>query len=126
MRLMLGIATAAMVLTMAGLYGTVAFAVSRRRRELGIRLALGAAPGAVVRVVVASAVVPAVAGLGVGLPAAILVGRLMRRLLFGVSPTDPWTFLLASAALTAVVMVACLAPARRAAGIDPRETLRGD
>jgi ABC-type antimicrobial peptide transport system permease subunit len=126
MRLMLGIAGAAMVLTVAGLYGTVAFAVSRRRRELGIRLALGAAPHALVRYVMGSAIAPAMAGLMVGLPAAILVGRLMRRLLFGVSPADPWTFLVASAALTVVVALACLAPARRAAGIDPRETLRGD
>ena len=126
MRLMLGIGGAALALTMAGLYGTVAFAVSRRRRELGIRLALGAAPRALVRQVTAGAVAPALGGLAVGLPAAMLAARFMRSLLFGVSPTDPWTFFLAAAALMVVVAVACLAPARRAAGIDPRETLRGD
>jgi putative ABC transport system permease protein len=126
MRLMLGIAVVAVGLTVAGLYGTVAFAVSRRRRELGIRVALGAAPRGLVRLVVADAVRPAAWGAALGLPAAAGLAVGMRTLLFGVSPADPWTFILTPVTLAAVVAAACLAPAQRATAVDPRETLRGD
>jgi hypothetical protein len=126
MRLMAAIALAVVGLTVAGLYGTVAFAVSRRRRELGIRVALGAAPEALVKLIVADAVRPSVWGAVVGLPIAAVMAVAMRSLLFGISPGDPWTFAAVPLGLAAIVAAACLAPARRATAIDPRETLRGD
>ena len=97
----------------------VAYGVSRRRQEFGIRLALGASPGDVQRRVLSDTLRLAVAGLAFGLPAAWLVSRLMQDLLFGVTPADPTTFAGMVAVLGAMAMVAAYVPARRASRLDP-------
>jgi ABC-type lipoprotein release transport system permease subunit len=116
----------ALTLTCVGLYGLMAYLVQRRTKEIGIRMALGADHGLVVRMVVRQALTHAAAGIVLGVPAAFAAVRLIRNQLYGVNPADP-----TNAALAAVVLIACLAfagylPARRAARIDPVRTLRQD
>lgn len=122
--LMVALAATALLLAVAGLYGTVAFAVSQRMPELGVRAALGARPGQLMRLVVLEGAGPAVAGAVVGLAGAVAGARFLQGLLFGISPADPLTLAAVPVFLAAVVAVACLVPARRAASADPRETLR--
>lgn len=114
------------VLAALGLYGLVAQATIERRREFGIRLALGAARRTVILAVARSAAVIASIGLAVGLPLAYLGTRLIRRLLFGVSPLDPAAYLAATATLAAVVALACIGPAWRAVRVRPVEVLRAE
>jgi predicted permease len=121
-----GFALFALLLASLGVYAVVAYGVSRRRQEFGIRLALGASPGDVQRTVLGDTVRLASAGLAVGLPVAWVVTRLMRDLLFGVKPTDPTTFAGMIAMLGAMAMLAAYVPARRASRLDPVRTLRGD
>lgn len=122
----LGLAGAAILLAAVGLYATMAQAVGRRTREIGVRLALGAAPGdvrvLVLREAVALAIVGSIAGLGLALAA----GQLIRERLFGVTAADPVSLTVAMAALAAVALVAAWAPARKAARVDPVEALRVD
>jgi ABC-type antimicrobial peptide transport system permease subunit len=120
-----GFALFALLLASLGVYAVVAYGVSRRRQEFGIRLALGASPGDVQRRVLSDTLRLAVAGLAFGLPAAWLVSRLMQDLLFGVTPADPTTFAGMAVALGAMAMVAAYVPARRASRLDPTRTLRG-
>lgn len=120
-----GFALFALLLASLGVYAVVAYGVSRRRQEFGIRLALGASPGDVQRRVLSDTLRLAMAGLAFGLPAAWLVSRLMQDLLFGVTPADPTTFAGMAAALGAMAMVAAYVPARRASRLDPTRTLRG-
>lgn len=114
----------ALVLASAGLYGVVAFAVSRRTRELGVRMALGASRSRVARGVVSSGLRLAGLGMGVGLVGAFALRRFTRGLLYGVEPTDPIPLLAACLALLVVTAVASLLPARRATRIDPMEAIR--
>ena len=114
----------ALLLAALGIYGVVAYGISLRRRELGIRMALGARAGHVHRMVVWRGLRPVVAGLLVGLAAALAAGRLVRTLLFGVGPTDALTLAGVAAALACVALVACLFPAHAAAKIDPGKVLR--
>jgi ABC-type antimicrobial peptide transport system permease subunit len=117
---------AAAVLAAAGLYGMLGFVVSRRRGEMAIRIALGAEGSRVRRVVVGQAMVLCGCGVAVGLVAALGLGGLAGKLLFGVSPGDAGPLLAAGAAMMAVSWIAAFFPARRAAAVDPMEALRGD
>jgi ABC-type antimicrobial peptide transport system permease subunit len=111
-------------LAAAGIYGVMAFLVARRRREIGLRMALGARPAAVLGQVMRQGGALAGAGIAAGLLAALALSRGLGSLLFGVGPGDPWTLTAAAALLLAVALAACLAPALRAARVDPAITLR--
>jgi predicted permease len=122
---MLAIAGAmALLLGLSGLYGVIAYAVSKRRREIGIRLALGAEAREVRGLFVRRGLMLTATGVVVGLAGAGALTRLMQSLLFGIGPFDPVTFLAAAVALAAAAALASYLPARRAAGVDPVETLR--
>jgi predicted permease len=114
----------ALGLAAIGIYGVMAYLVSQGTRELGIRLALGAAPRDLLLLVVRQGMTVAAAGMVLGLAGAFALTRFMRALLFGVQASDPLTFLAISATLTLVALVACYVPARRAARIDPIVSLR--
>lgn len=116
----------ALVIAALGIYGVIAYAVSQRTRELGIRLALGAPAQRVVRLVVGRGVVLAVAGVAIGFAAAYWLTRLLAGLLFGVAAADPLTFAGVGAALLGVAVVASLVPARRAARVDPLIAMRSE
>jgi len=117
-------ATLALLLTLVGLYGVLAYAVSRRRREIGIRMALGAQRGNVMRLVLSEGLMLAVAGIAAGMLGALAVVRVMRNLLYEITPTDPVTFVAITLLLGAVAVLACWLPARRAARVHPMEALR--
>jgi predicted permease len=116
----------AVLLAAIGLYGLLAYVVALRRREVGLRMALGADRGAVARLVAGQGVRLVAVGLLLGLPAAVLAGRALAGLLYGVRPIDPTALLLCPALLVAVAAVAIVLPARRAASLDPAVTLRGE
>ena len=124
MVLLAAFAGTALALAALGLYGVMSFLVNQRRSEIGLRIALGAAPGEVVRLVLRQGMTPVLAGMAVGLAGALLLTGVMRGLLFGVEPFDPLTFGAVSLLLAAVATLACYVPARRAASVDPLVTLR--
>jgi predicted permease len=107
-----------------GLYGILAYAVSRRTREIGIRLALGAQPGAVLRMVLRQGLILTLFGVGIGLAASLGATRLLVSQLFGITPTDPVTFIVAPILLLTVALLACLVPAGRATNVDPLIAIR--
>lgn len=117
-------ALAALVLSVVGIYGVMAYFVQQHMRDIGIRLALGGQPSDVRRMVVLQGLRPVAAGVGLGVGAAFLTARFLTTLLFGVSPTDVRTMASVPLALVAVAAVACLVPGRRAANVDPAEILR--
>jgi predicted permease len=119
-------AVLALFLAAFGLYSVLSYAVSQRRAEIGVRMALGANGSSVAAFVLREGLKPALAGMLVGLPVAAASCRLLKALLFGVQPLDPVTFTLAPIALLAVAALACYLPALRASRIDPAETLRCD
>jgi putative ABC transport system permease protein len=119
-----GFAMVAFVLAVVGIVGLEQETVAERRTEIGIRLALGATAGSVVRLVLTRAVVSVGAGLAIGVCGAWLASRLLQQQLFGVSATDPGTYTVVAAGLAAAALVAAWLPARRAARIDPTTTLR--
>ncbi len=119
-----GFAMLALVLAAIGVYGVLSYIVSQRTREIGVRLALGASRGEIVRQVVRQALMPAVIGLAVGLASAVALTRLLRTMLFGVSPTDVTTFATVAIVLGIVAVSAGLVPARRASNVDPLVALR--
>jgi putative ABC transport system permease protein len=116
----------ALLLAAIGIYGVMSYAVSRRRHEIGIRMALGARRGEVLRLVVRQGMSAVVIGGVVGLVAALLLTRLMTRLLWGVAATDPITFIAVVLVLALAALLASYVPARRAARIDPVVVLRMD
>jgi predicted permease len=114
----------ALALASLGLYAVIAYAVTHRTREIGVRLALGAAGRDVVRVILVDGVRLVAIGLALGLAGASILGRVLRQFLFDVSPLDPLTFVLIPAFLIVVALAACYVPARRAAQIAPLDALR--
>jgi predicted permease len=117
---------AGLLLAAVGLYGVLAFWTAQRTREMGVRLALGAAPADVRRLVVTEGMRVVAIGVAIGIALAMLATRLLRPFLFGVSPTDPLTFALIVATLGAAALLASWLPARRAAAVDPMSSLRQD
>jgi predicted permease len=117
-------AALALVLASVGIYGVISYLAGQRTREIGIRMALGAQQMDVLRLVLAEGVKMALVGVAIGLAAALLLTRLMSRVLYGVSSTDPLTFAAVAILLTAVALAACWVPARRAMRVDPIVALR--
>lgn len=116
----------ALLLGIVGIYGVISYSVCERRREIGIRLALGSEPGTVRRMFVGHGIRLAALGAAIGIVAAAGAMRLMKSLLFGISPLDPLTYAAVAAALAAAAAMASYLPARRAAALDPVETLRAE
>jgi putative ABC transport system permease protein len=121
-----GFAAVALLLAASGIYGVVAYAVSQRTREMGIRLALGATPSAVLRLVVREGMALPLAGMAVGAAAALGLTRVLRASLYGVTPTDPGVFGVTLGVMLLVAVLACVVPGRRATRADPLEALRAD
>jgi predicted permease len=124
--LLSGFAGIALLLGAVGIFGVMAYGVVQRRREIGVRVALGATPRNVVRGVLGEGAMLVGGGLLLGALGAFALGRTFRSLLYETSPTDPATFAAVAALLTAVALLACLLPARRAARVDPMVVLRSD
>jgi predicted lysophospholipase L1 biosynthesis ABC-type transport system permease subunit len=116
----------ALALAAVGLYGVVAYGTARRAREIGIRIALGAGRGSVLRMVLSDALLLAAAGLLVGLPAAYAAARQVAALLFGIRPADAISFVITALVLLAIGLAAAFVPARRAARLEPLSVLRQD
>jgi ABC-type antimicrobial peptide transport system permease subunit len=122
--LVLLFAAAAVLLASLGVYGVLSYAVTQRTTEIGIRLALGAEPRAVRRMVVQQALRPVAMAVTAAVPLALVAGSWLRSLLFGVSPRDPMTIAVACFALIVAAVLAAYLPARRAANLDPLTALR--
>jgi predicted permease len=116
----------ALLLGIIGIYGVLAYTVAQRRREVGIRMALGAEPAAVKRMFLRQGVTLAAIGCSVGLAGAMAGSSLMKSLLFGVTPLDPITYALMPVVLLMAALLACYFPARKAAAVDPAESLRAE
>ena len=114
----------ALLLPAVGLYGVIAYSVGQRTREIGIRIAVGAQRGDVLRLVVGEGLRLAGVGVAAGLGAAFFVTRVLQRQLYGVTTSDPFTYAITAVILGGVVLLACYVPARRAANVDPMEALR--
>jgi predicted permease len=119
-------AATALLLAVAGIYGVMSYSVTQRRKEIGVRVALGATPGQVFRIILGQGLATTTIGLAVGIIAAIGLTRTIESLLFGVTPTDPVAFASVVALLLMVATLACYLPARRATEADPIEALRQD
>jgi putative ABC transport system permease protein len=116
----------ALFMAAAGIYGVLAGSVTERTREIGLRGALGATPRNILALVLGQGVRLIAVGLAVGLAGSIALGRILRSLLFGIAPGDPWTLLSVSALLMAVALLACLVPLLRALRVDPVTALRSE
>jgi putative ABC transport system permease protein len=125
-QLLSAFAAAALLLAALGIYGVVSYAVSRREREIGVRMALGAQAGDVLRMVLREGLSLSLFGVLCGVAAALALARLLAGFLYGVSATDPATYAVVAFALTAVAALASLLPARRAARVDPAISLRAE
>jgi putative ABC transport system permease protein len=119
-------AVAALALAALGVYGVLAFAVTQRVKEFGIRLALGATASGLLRLVLRDGLRIVMIGLAVGLVAAAVLTRFISGSLYGVQTLDPLTFLAVPALLTAIALITCAMPARRAMGVDPMSALRDE
>jgi putative ABC transport system permease protein len=126
MLLLVGASGLAFAIAVVGLYGVVAYRVAQRRKEFGVRVALGAVEGDITRLVLREAVVITIAGVAVGVPAALAFARLLRGFLYDVSATDPALLIFVPACLAVVATLAAYLPARRAAHLDPVTALRAE
>jgi ABC-type antimicrobial peptide transport system permease subunit len=124
MLLLLIAAGIALVLSAVGIYGVISYVVGQRRAEIGIRMALGAQTAQVSRMIVGQSLGLATAGVVVGVLAALAATRVLRSLLFDVSPTDPWVLAGTALVLLLMTVVASFGPTRRAAKVDPVEAMR--
>ncbi|HEX6730359.1 MAG TPA: FtsX-like permease family protein, partial [Pyrinomonadaceae bacterium] len=116
----------ALLLAAVGIYGVISYSISQRTRDIGIRLALGASKGTILQWVLKQGLVLIAAGVAVGLIGAFVVTRLLRTMLFEVGPTDLVTYVGLALLLTAVALIACYIPARRATKVDPLVALRNE
>jgi ABC-type antimicrobial peptide transport system permease subunit len=116
----------AVLLAAIGLFGVIAQGVADRRQEIGVRVALGATPGKILRLFLRHGIVAATVGIGGGLLAALAAARSLASLVFGVTVTDPATLGTVALLLVLVTMLACYLPARSATSIDPSEALRSE
>jgi putative ABC transport system permease protein len=121
-----GFAALALGLSLIGVYGVMAYAVAQRTREIGVRMALGARRGDIVRAVLGDGSRLAGAGLVAGIALSLVATRALRGVLFGVTPTDPTTFAAVAAGMLTVALLACYLPARRAARVDPLAAIRAE
>ena len=126
MALVLLFAAAGTLLASLGIYGVVSYSVAQRTHEMGIRLALGALPGDIRRLVITQGFTPVLVGLGAGVPGSVGVGRVLGTLLFGITPADPLTLTAVVAVFVTVAFAAMCVPAQRAIRVDPLQTLRQD
>jgi putative ABC transport system permease protein len=115
-----------LLLAASGIYGVIAYFVSQRTQEIGVRMALGATPGSVVRLILSQSLRPVAVGAAIGVVAALAASRVLTAQLFGVSRTDPLTIAAVVAVLAAVALIASVVPARRAASIEPTRALQAD
>jgi putative ABC transport system permease protein len=124
--LLMVFASVGLLLTLVGVYGVVAYWVRRREREFGIRVALGAAPSAIARDVLRQGALVAAIGIAAAVPAALMLTRLMRTAVYGITTHDPVTFLALPATVLAATLTATYLPARRAARVDPALTMKAE
>ena len=124
--LIAALAGLALVLSAVGVYGMLAYDVSQRTREIGIRGALGATRGQIIGLILRQSLGKTALGLAIGLSGAVALSHTMQSLLFDLSATDPWTYAAVALVLLAVAVLASYLPARRAAKVDPIEALRAE
>ena len=126
MELLAAFAALALMLAMVGVYGVMAWSVERKTREIGIRVALGAQPGRLMRGVLADGLRLSAIGSAVGIAGALAARRVLTSLVFEVSTSNPWIYAAAAMAMAVVAVAACYIPARRASRVDPAVALRTD
>ena len=126
MILLVSFAACALLLAGIGIYGVISYTVAQRTQEIGIRMALGARPADVSRLVLAQGLRFAIAGLAIGIAVALISTRVMASLLYGVTPADPLTYVVVACVLGGIALAAAQIPARRATKVDPIFALRSE